>query len=305
MRLLISVLITFFLLISSTAQASMTSTNFEIRFDSINSGGNDTSTSTNFGLTDTIGELASGYSTSTNYSLSAGYRQSDETTVPTLSLNIGSQENSTQVAYSAFSSSTLSVTVSSAANFATGTYIGVVENLGLSQNIAIGKVISIVGNVLGVDKWDGSPELISETPSGGNDYIFRMDAHNGAFGLLNTLIGKTFIARTEVSTNAANGYALKIQSDGFLRTNSNTHIIDVSDDSVTLGSEEYGAHTFGLTASSTGIDFAVSSTQRTIQMSTTTASNDRIGMIYKISIAPYTPSGNYAQIVRYLLTANF
>ncbi|MDD2786403.1 MAG: hypothetical protein PHS79_05990 [Patescibacteria group bacterium] len=304
MRLFISVFTICFLLLSSAAQASMTSTNFEIRSDSINSGGNDTSTSTNFSLVDTIGEQATGYSTSTNYTLSAGYRQSNDF-ISTLSFSLGIQENSTQVAYSAFDSSGLNVTVVSSVGYATGSYIGVVENLGLNQLIAVGKIAAINGTVLSVDKWDGSPGSLSAIPAGGDDFVYQTDGRSGAFGQLIIEIGKTFIAQTDVSTNAANGYTLKIQSDGRLRTNNGTYFTDVTDGEVTTGSEEYGFRSFGTTASSTGSDLAVSSTQRTIQASTTTADNDRIGMIYKISIAPYTPAGNYSQVIRYLLTANF
>jgi len=54
-----------------------TSTNYAIEFDSVNSGGTDFSTSTNYELSDTVGEIATGKSTSTNYQIYAGYRQMD------------------------------------------------------------------------------------------------------------------------------------------------------------------------------------------------------------------------------------
>lgn len=53
---------------------AMTSTNYGITWDSVNQGGLDVSTSTNYGMKDTIGEIATGESTSTNYQISAGYR---------------------------------------------------------------------------------------------------------------------------------------------------------------------------------------------------------------------------------------
>ena len=58
----------------------MTSTNFELPWDSINSGGDDISSSTNFGLRDTAGEQATGLSSSTNFEASAGYRVGDTVT---------------------------------------------------------------------------------------------------------------------------------------------------------------------------------------------------------------------------------
>ncbi len=54
----------------------MQSSNYSINFDSINSGGV-ISSSTNYGTEDTLGELSTGDSSSTNYSISAGYQQND------------------------------------------------------------------------------------------------------------------------------------------------------------------------------------------------------------------------------------
>jgi hypothetical protein len=58
----------------SVAFAAMGSSNFTITNDSINSGGNDASSSTNFSLQDTIGgEASAGESSSSNFRLSSGY----------------------------------------------------------------------------------------------------------------------------------------------------------------------------------------------------------------------------------------
>lgn len=54
--------------------ASMTSTNYTIEADSLNSGGTFDSTSTNFQLYDTLGELAIGSSTSTNFEVQSGFQ---------------------------------------------------------------------------------------------------------------------------------------------------------------------------------------------------------------------------------------
>lgn len=304
MRIYFCAFIFGFFLICSTVQAAMTSSHFEIRFDSINSGGLDNSTSSNYLLYDTLGEQATGYSTSSNYSLYAGYRQSDDFR-PHLSLLIGAQENNTQTAYTALSTTTKTVTVVSIAHFATDTYIGVVENQGLNQKTIIGKIASILGNILTVDKWDGQVDQISTDPSGGDDFVYRMEAQNGAFGQLEPNVGKTTISRTNISTNSPSGYSVYLQSDGYLRGSTTTHIMDVADGLVSPNFEEYGAQVYGYTATSTGYDFAVSSTIREIQTSTTTAENDRVTVVYKINIVPYTPALNYHQKVRYLLTANF
>jgi len=57
---------------------TMSSSNYRIQQDSINTGGLDVSTSTNYRIKDTIGEIATGKATSTSYNLYAGYRQMDE-----------------------------------------------------------------------------------------------------------------------------------------------------------------------------------------------------------------------------------
>ena len=304
MRFKLCALITAFFLLSSSVQAAMTSTNFEIRFDSLNSGGTDNSTSTNYGMYDTLGEQGTGYATSTNYSLHAGYRQADDFR-PTLSFSLGVQENAIQTIYSNFSDLGLTVNVSSTAGFAIGSYIGVIENIGLTQYVAVGKITAINSPTITVDKWDGEASLMTIMPAGSNDFAFRMDGHAADFGLLTPNQPKTSSARTEISTNAPNGYSLKLQADSYLKVDPTTHIIDVQDGAVSTGSEEYGAQVYGLKAMGTGTDFAVSSTQREIQKSLTIATNDRVAMVYKINILPNSPAGTYGQTVLYLLTANF
>lgn len=67
-------------LITRTVVVASSSANYILKFDSINSGGEDTSTSTNFKIRDTYGEQASGDSSSTNYQSQAGYRAGDQST---------------------------------------------------------------------------------------------------------------------------------------------------------------------------------------------------------------------------------
>lgn len=71
-------LLFFALLIPSTALSQvMESTNYKIQSDSINFGGQ-RSTSSSYTLEDTLGEIATGVSSSTTYSLRAGYQQTLE-----------------------------------------------------------------------------------------------------------------------------------------------------------------------------------------------------------------------------------
>jgi hypothetical protein len=65
----------------------MSGTTYQIPFDSINIGGSDFSTSPNYMMSDTMGEVAPGFSSSANYGMQkAGYRQPDAAIVTTLTL---------------------------------------------------------------------------------------------------------------------------------------------------------------------------------------------------------------------------
>ncbi len=302
MKKLVVILIGFFAFSSNVL--AMTSTNYQVLWDSINSGGNDTSTSDNYTLRDTIGEQATGISSSTNYEIRAGYRQGI-TDASSLSLEIGTQENSTQTAFSAFSNSTNIVTVSATSSYSVGNFIAAVENEGVSQTVAIGKISSISGADITVDNWEASSSSISASPSGGDDFVYRLEGSAAALGTLTSSSGNTSLTHTSVTTNAENGYTLYVNTDGDLQNASSSTIASVSDGSVTVGSEEYGARVFGTTATSTGSDFALSTSTLEIQESTTFADDDRIVLVYKASIDAGTAAGNYTQTVTYTVTANF
>lgn len=284
---------------------AMNSSNFTIPWDSVNSGGDDISSSTNFSMRDTIGEQATGDSSSTNFSLQAGYRVGD-TTFTALSFVIGTEEVGTRTAYTAFSSSTKTVTVASAASFSVGDILGVVENEGLSERIAVGKITNILGLVITVDQWDGQPSLISAVPSGGDDVVYRMNGSAASLGTLTPVSGKTSLTATQVASDAQNGYTVSVSDDGNLRVSTSTFIVNVSDGAVSIGAEEYGAQVFGSSATGTGSDFAFATSTRSIQHSdTTTASAERVGLVYKAAISAATPSGNYSHNVFYTLTPNY
>ncbi|MFH1620504.1 MAG: hypothetical protein ABIB04_00270 [Patescibacteria group bacterium] len=283
---------------------AMTSTNYRVNWDSINSGGLDIATSTNYNLHDTIGEQATGYTTSSNYTLSAGYRTGDKDETY-LTFRIGTQEPDSAVSYSVFDNVGISVTVSSASGFSVGDIIGVVEDVGLSQLIAIGKITDITGTVITVDKWDGVPGSLSLNPGGGDDFVYRINGNSVAFGTLTNSIAKTSLTGTRVTSNAVNGYTVYVNTDDDLRYGT-TNLQNVSDGAVTIGSEEYGWQTYGSSATSTGSDHAFTTLPQEIQYSTTTASiEERVGLVYKISISNSTPAGNYSQSVFYTLTANY
>jgi hypothetical protein len=292
------------LVLMPTAAFGMTSTNYSILWDSLNSGGTDDGTSTNYMLRDTIGEHGTGFSQSESYILGAGYRIG-EGGPPSLSLVIGTQEDAIMTQWSAFSSANHTVTVSDASSFSADDYIGVVENEGFAQLVAVGKITDVSGSVITVDAWEGEPTSISDASSGGNDYVYRMNGQNAELGVMTPSTQATSMTVTEVDTNAVNGYTVSIQATGGL-TNGTSTILDVSDGSVSIGSEEYGAEAVGSKGVDPGSDLSIPvATTRTVQESTHYASTERVAVIYKLSIVAWTPSGNFSQTVLYRVTGNF
>ncbi len=282
----------------------MGSSNYQINWDSVNSGGVDVATSTNYLLRDTVGEQATGFSSSTNYTVSAGYRTGDQD-LTYLSFQIGTQENTTQVSYSAFDASAKTVTVSSASGYAIGDLVGVVEDVGLNEKVAFGKITDIVGTLLTVDNWQGEPSSLSAVPSGGNDSVYRMNGASAELGTLSPSTGKSSLTGTRVTSNAQNGYTVDVSDDGDFRDGSNS-ITNVTDGSVTIGSEEYGASVIGDQAVGAGTDFGFSTSVHTIQSSaSSTSGNEGVALVYKASVTVSTPAGNYGQTVFYTLTANY
>lgn len=293
------------LLLPTAAVFAMTSTNYGIHWDSVNSGGTDDGTSESYKLRDTVGELGTGIGTSENYQLSAGYRVGDGDE-SALSLFVGTQENQTRTVWTAFSNGSKTVDVAAVNNFSTGTYIGVVENSGASQLVAFGKITNISGLTITVDAWEGEPGSISSTPAGGNDYVYRMNGSAASLGTQSVNSIATSFTLTDVVSSVENGYTVSVQSDTDFRSATGTFIVNVADGAVSAGSEEYGGEAVGSHATSTGMDFAFSSsTTRNIQQSAAVGNHDRSSVLYKLSITARTPSGNFGQTVYYRLTPNY
>ena len=283
---------------------AMTSTNYKINWDSVNSGGLDLSTSTNYKMRDTIGEQATGYSTSSHYKISAGYRAGDKF-YPTLRFNVGTQENFSRTAYTEFSEAGNYVVVTSVTYFAADDYVGVVENHGLGQIVAVGKVTSVVGNTVYVDDWEGDSVSLSQFPAGGDDFVYRLGGFAANFGALSSSEPETALTVTDVASDAENGYTINVYDDGDL-SNGVSAIRNVSDGAVSLNSEEYGWRVFGSKAVNTGSDLPFQMANTAIQQSSVEAVDDeRSAFVYKIAIEPFTPDGNYTHRVYFTVTANY
>ena len=133
------------------------------------------------------------------------------------------------------------MTVASAAAYSVGNFIGVVENEGATQIIAVGKITNITGLVITVDAWDGSPSLVSAIPAGVDDFVYRLNGSAAQLGTITTSIVATSLTHTSVLSNIENGYTIYVLDDGNLRIDATTYMGNVADGTVTAGSNEYGA----------------------------------------------------------------
>jgi len=268
---------------------AMTSTNYEIRFDSINSGGDDASSSATYQVRDSIGGNGPAISTSTSYQAAAGYRTGVYDRVADFSVHI--QDKTSQVAASSISSTT--VTVTSTVGFATGDYVALVQDEGASQVTAIGYVTTVAGSDITVDAWTPSAPTIDGT----NDYLYNLDGSTLALGTLSSSAVTTAIIGWDVTVDNDEGYTVYLYEDGDLLSGGNT-IADVTDGAVTAGSSEHGATSSdGSLASSTfdTEDAAITTTYQQVATRGDNAHAQRDFITLKTAISSGQTDGSYTQ----------
>lgn len=107
-----------------------------------------------------------------------------------------------------------------------------------------------------------------------------------------------------VTTNG-NGYTTTIISDGNLRTSGSDDINNVSDGTVTAGSEEYGIRTSGDDGQQNSADTSITTTAKNIARRTSAVNSSITTIDYKASVTTSTPFGTYSQIVTFSTTGNF
>ncbi len=239
------VLVGFFIW-SNIASAAMSSTNYRIDWDTISTGGSDTSSSATYGLRDTIGNTGIGGSTSTTYDLRAGYRQGVYDQV--VSFEVFGQ-TSTSTTASSLSSTT--ITVASTAGFSVGDFIALIQDKGASQISAVGQITSIGGSTITVDelKNGGTAPAIDGT----NDFVYRLSGASVAMGEFTTSAVATAVIGFNATVDNQNGYVVQVFDDGNLRFGG-LDVNDVSDGAVTAGSEEYGGRSSDTSLSNSTFD---------------------------------------------------
>ena len=237
--------------ISNSVEAQMSSTNYEIRFDSIGAGGDDTSSSATYQLRDTIGGTGEGDSTSTSYDLVAGYRQGvfdQVATFETFGMN-----RTTETAATALSGNI--VTINSVANVSVGNMAFIVMNRGTSQRTAFGKVTDITGTDVTLDFQTTLGGAL--TIDGSSDYFYTANTTTLDLGALSSSVVSTTAIGWTVDADVDDGYSVYAYENNDLQlvVDVDTYTIDdVADGAVTAGVSEYGARSTDTTLAGSAFD---------------------------------------------------
>jgi len=233
--------------LSSLVHAS-SSTSYEIRSDTIGTGGDDTSSSASYILRDSVSVNGSGASSSSSYNMDAGYRQKIFDEFANFTVYV--QDRSSQVAATNLTSNT--VTVTDASGFSSDEYIVVIQNEGAAQVSAIGKIASIAVNDITVDFWttSGSTPVID----GSDDVVYSLESSSIALGTLSELVVTTGIVAWEVNVDNDEGYNVYVLEDDNLNNGSGDILTDVTDGGVSAGSTEYGGRSSDSSLSATAFD---------------------------------------------------
>jgi hypothetical protein len=294
------VLVGFFIW-SNIASAAMSSTNYRIDWDTISTGGSDTSSSATYGLRDTLGNTGIGNSSSTTYNLRAGYRQGIYDQV--ISFEVFGQ-TSTSTAASSLSSTT--ITVASTSGFSVGDFIALIQDKGSSQVSAVGQITSIGGSTLTVDALqDGGT---APTIDGTNDYVYRLSGASVGLGTLNKLVMATATIGFNVTADVDDGYTIQVYDDGNLRTSAQD-INDVTDGAVTIGGEEYGGRSSDTSVSGSTFDTqdtAFTTSFQPLVEETQGGFERRSFVTLKAAVTPETPQNNtYSHVLSFVMSGNF
>ncbi len=291
------------------ALAGMSSVNYQINWDSADAGGDQSAASSNYRIQDTIDGQVVGTSTSANYQLSAGYRLNDGSS-DVISFSVLSQREAIKFVYSSVDFNTKTVQTNGAGFFSIGDYVAIIENRGLSQKVAYGRVVlsGITSFVLG--SLSGQYASMSSHSTDGDDYVYAIRNQDGvsavSFGHVSQDSGATSLGLTFVTSTVPTGYTLYVQANQPLTNGTGDVIANVADGLVSLGSEEYGFNVTGTRAVTPDVDRPLTANPTAIQSSASAASSaETVLVTYRLSVTNQTKTGDYSQLLYYTLTANY
>lgn len=292
-----------FLFYPSQILASMSSTTYQIQWDSIGPGGADTSSSSSYQLRDSISNGLDGIADSSSFRLDSGYRAGIYD--PTVYFSLFSQNLSSQVGATSLSLTTVGVTTTS--GYAVGDYIGVVQNEGLSQISAIGRVVTVGGSSLTVDFLsDGG---VTPTIDGTNDFVYELAGTSLPLASLSSATASTGIVGWDVTADVPSGYGMFVLEDDDLRASDGSPVItDVADGTVTLGVTEYGARSSDTTLAASTFD--TQDTNFTTQLQQVASRSgvsfkSRDFLTLKAAIDDTIPDDTYSHTLTFVFVGNY
>lgn len=281
-------------------EAAMTSTNFEIRWDTVSTGGSDTASSASYLLRDTAESTVAGIGSSSSYQLRQGYRVGVDDQI--LTFEVVSQN--TAGGHPATALSGLTVTAATT-GISVNSLIAVIQDAGASQVTAIGRVASLGSGTITVDAWKNAGT--QPTIDGANDYMYPLTSASVSFNDLSTTAVVASIVAFEVSSANDNGYVVQVFDDGNLRSGA-ADIDDVSDGTVSASSEEYGGRSSD-TSISTSIfdtaDSAITTTSTDVATESAAIFSSRNFVTLKAAISSSTTIGSYAHTISFIASGNF
>lgn len=282
------------------ADAQMTSTNYEIRWDTVGNGGDDTSSSASYILRDTVGNTAVGQGTSSSYDLRAGYRQGVFDQV--IDFSFFAQDSSVLNEATSVVGTTISCDTD---DFVVGDMVALIQDLGDGQVSAIGKITSIgVGSVAVDDLQDGGTAPVID---GTNDFVALLEGIATDLGTLTDTNVSTAIIGMNVWAEVDGGYVIQVAADGDLSDGVDT-IDAVADGDVTAGEEEYGGRSSDTTLPGStfdSVDTAFTTSFQDIADASTAGYDDRSFLTLKAAIDTNTDGGNYDQALTIIISGNY
>ena len=278
----------------------MSSSNYQIQWDSVGNGGSETSSSASYKLHDTIG-VNQGIGSSSSYREDGGYRGGIYD--PTVAFQVFSENTSTQVATTLLVSTT--VTVTSTVDYSVGDYVAVVQDLGASQVSAIGKVTVVGGSTLTVDEFhDGG---VAPTIDGSNDYVYKLSGTALPLGTFSSSVVTTGIVGWDSSADVSNGYSVFLYENHNPSDGGNT-ISDVGDGSVDAGSSEYGARSSDTSLASSTFDTQDTAITTSLQQVASRGDNSlkaRDFVTLKVGVSATQAGGSYSQTLTFVFVGNY
>lgn len=287
------------------AFASMTSSNYQILWDTVGVGGDSTSSSSSYKLRDVLGENAADMSTSTNYTLAGGFRGG--TYDKTVDFRVLGMGRSYQVGATSVASTTVTVTTTS--GYAAGSFIVLIQDEGSAQVSAMGKLTTVTATTLTVDAW--TTNGTSPAIDGSDDVVYLMTtAPDIELGTLNTSDISTFVLGWQAAADVSQGYSVYLMADHGLQStvSASTVITAVSDGAVTVGVTEYGARSSDTSLALSTFDTADTAITTSLQQVASRGDNairSRDFLTLKAAIATGTTSAEYTQALTLIFVGDY